>query len=205
MGLHLHLSAFFDNPTTKDYRQGLSALYSATTSFLEAALGLETALASIISYSSNYIYQMTLAAGFSLFKICNSFFSVYIDMEYTKSLFNRTIWAIRSMSISNNDLPQRLAEVLAQMWRMGGAASSSRRDAVANTSVPSENDDSLRLMVRCRMSMSLVFDSVWRWRRDAQAKGKNLEGMMLNILRKFVCEKREPVLLTNDLTIKQHP
>ncbi|EDN08000.1 hypothetical protein HCAG_04510 [Histoplasma mississippiense (nom. inval.)] len=33
-----------------------------------------------------------------------------------------TIWAIRSMSVSSNDLPERLAEVLAQMWRTGGNA-----------------------------------------------------------------------------------
>lgn len=81
------------------------------------------------------------------------------------------------MSVSNNDLPQRLAEVLAQMWRMGNTGPT-RQEVLSNgnTSNPAEKDDSLRLKVRCRMSMSLVYDSVWRWREDFQAKGKNFEG-----------------------------
>lgn len=173
-GLHLRLSAFFDNPTAKDYRQGLLALYLATTLFLDAALNLETTVGPVLAYSPNYIYQMTLAAGFILLKLCKSFFAVHIDMEYTKSLFNRTIWALRSMSVTSNDLPERLAEVLAQMWRTGGAPVSPH---VASSSVSPEMDDTLQLKVRCRMSMSLVYDSVWRWREDFQAKGRNLECM----------------------------
>lgn len=109
-----------------------------------------------------------VAAGCTLLKLCKSFFASHIDMEYTKSLFNRTIWAIRGVSASSNDLPERLAEVLAQMWRLGGATQR------ANNST--DVDDSLRLKVRCRMSMSLLFDSVWRWREDARTKGRNIEG-----------------------------
>ncbi|KKZ66055.1 hypothetical protein EMCG_08168 [[Emmonsia] crescens] len=176
-GLHLRLSAFFDNPTAKDYRQGLLALYLATTLFLDGALNLETTVGPVLAYSPNYIYQMTLAAGFILLKLCKSFFAVHIDMEYTKSLFNRTIWALRSMSVTSNDLPERLAEVLAQMWRTGGAPVSPH---VTSSSVSPEMDDTLQLKVRCRMSMSLVYDSVWRWREDFQAKGRNLESFLKN-------------------------
>ena len=184
-GLHLHLSAFFDNPTTKDYRQALSALYNATTSFLEAALGLETTVGQVLAYSSNYIYQMTLAAGFCLLKLCKSFFAVHLDMEYSKSLFNGTIRALRSMSVSENDLPERMAEVLAQMWRMGGSSMAQPHQITGE-----QPDNSLRLKVRCRMSMSLVFDSVWRWREDAQARGRNLE-----------CEFKQFLLLPGRLVL----
>ncbi|OAX80359.1 hypothetical protein ACJ72_05310 [Emergomyces africanus] len=176
-GLHLRLSAFFDNPTAKDYRQGLLALYLATTLFLDEALNLETTVGPVLAYSPNYIYQMTLAAGFILLKLCKSFFAAHIDMDYTKTLFNRTIWAIRSMSVTSNDLPERLAEVLAQMWRTGGAPVS---PYAPSSSVTPEMDDSLQLKVRCRMSMSLVYDSVWRWREDFQAKGRNLESFLKN-------------------------
>ncbi|EFQ99731.1 C6 zinc finger domain-containing protein [Nannizzia gypsea CBS 118893] len=183
-GLHLHLSIFFENPTTKDYRQGLSALYLATTAFLEEAFGLETSTGPVLSYCSNYIYQMTLAAGFSLFKLCNSFFAVHIDMSYTKSLFSRTISALRHISVTNNDLPQRLAEVLAQMWRMNGVGSRTNQQSQCQRQPgePSSSDtgDSLMLKVRCRMSMSLVFDSVWRWREDFQARGRNFETYLKN-------------------------
>lgn len=114
--------------------------------------------------------QLIVAAGFTLLKLLNSFFANHIDLEYGKSLFNRTIWAIRTISVSMNDLPSRLAEVLAQLWRGGGAGSR------VGTQDVGEVDGSLQLKVRCRMSMSLVFDSVWRWREEFQAKGRgNLE------------------------------
>ena len=115
---------------------------------------------------------MIIAAGFSLLKLMNSFFARHVDFEYGRNLFNRTIQAIRSISVFTNDLPNRLAEVLAQLWRSSGAGS---RQSVATTD---GTDSSLQLKVRCRMSMSLVFDSVWRWREEFQAQGRgNLECM----------------------------
>lgn len=113
---------------------------------------------------------MVVAAGFTLLKLLNSLFAHHIDIEYGKTLFNRAIWAIRTISVATNDLPSRLAEVLAQLWRGGSA--DSRMLHNDNDVV----DSSLQLKVRCRMSMSLVYDSVWRWREEFQAKGRgNLE------------------------------
>jgi len=168
-GLHLRLSAFFDSTTSKDYPQDLLALYFATTAFLDAALNIEMQVGPVLIYATNYIFQMMLAAGFTLLKLLNSFFASHIDVDFAKSLFNKTIWAIRKISVTTNDLPNRLAEVLAQLWRNGGGNQ--------RTSAPTsgEMDSSLQLKVRCRMSMSLVFDSVWRWREDFQQKGRPLE------------------------------
>lgn len=173
-GLHLRLSAFFDSPTSKDYQLDLLALWLSTTSFLEAAFNLETSAGSaIIVYATNYFLQMIIASGFTLLKLLNSFFANHIDLVYGRQLFNRTIWTIRSISVTNNDLPSRLAEVLAQLWRGSGAGSKVS---------PGGNDmadSSLQLKVKCRMSMSLVFDSVWRWREEAQARGgSNLECLL---------------------------
>ncbi len=169
-GLHLRLSAFFDSSDSEHYREDLLGLWLATTAYLERALTIETSAGGVLIYASNYILQMITAAGFTLLKLLNSFFASHIDLDYGKSLFNRTIWAIRTISVTTNDLPSRLAEVLAQLWRGGGAGS--RTDVNGIGSV----DGSLQLKVRCRMSMSHVFDSVWRWREDFQAKGRgNLE------------------------------
>ncbi|KAB8229141.1 hypothetical protein BDV23DRAFT_158988 [Aspergillus alliaceus] len=172
--LHLHLSVFFDDTTGKDYRDRLLSLYVATRTFLEAAMNLETEVGPALSYTPYYIYQMMVAAGCTLLKLGTSFFAAHINMEYTKNLFNRTIWAIRGNSVSSNDLPERLAEVLAQMWRLGSAPTPKP------STESSEMDDSLMLKVRCRMSMSLLFDSVWRWREDARTKGRNLEAYLKN-------------------------
>ena len=172
--LHLRLSTFFDNPATDTHREDLLALYMSTTKFLETALALElptpasSVPISILSYAPFYIFQMLLACGFILLKISNSFFAAFVDMEYTKQLFNRTIYAIRGISVTNNDLPERLAEVLAQVWKTGVLSRGSRNG---------EPDASVQLKVRCRLSMSLVYDSVWRWREDFQirSQGKPIE------------------------------
>ena len=170
--LHLRLSAFFDSPSSNDYRIDLFALWHSTTSFLEAAFNINTAAGNVLVYSTNYILQMIIAAGFSLLKLMNSFFASHVDIEYGRNIFNRTIQAIRSISVFTNDLPNRLAEVLAQLWRSSGAGS--RRLVATNEGT----DSSLQLKVKCRMSMSLVFDSVWRWREEFQAQGRgNLECM----------------------------
>ena len=147
-------------------------MYVATTTFLEVAMNLETEVGPVLSYTPYYIYQMMVAGGCTLLKLCRSFFANHIDMDYTKNLFNRTIWAIRDVSVSSNDLPERLAEVLAQMWRLGGAPTTSNPEV----------DDTLMLKVRCRMSMSLLYDSVWRWREDARTKGRNIEGISFSPL-----------------------
>ena len=111
---------------------------------------------------------MIIAAGFSLHKLLNSFFSHFVDVPYGKALFTKTIQTIRSISVMPNDLPSRLAEVLAQLWREGGAGLKTSDGTL---------DNSLQLKVRCRMSMSLVYDSVWRWREEFLAKGRgNLDG-----------------------------
>ncbi|KAL4875963.1 hypothetical protein BJY04DRAFT_200897 [Aspergillus karnatakaensis] len=172
--LHLHLSAFFDDPTSKDYRERLLSLFFATTTFLEAAMKLQTQVGQNLSYTPYYIYQMMVAGGCTLLKLCKSFFAAHIDMDYTKNLFNRTIWAIRGVSVISNDLPERLAEVLAQMWKLGSAPSPQPPPDGA------EMDDSLMLKVRCRMSMSLLFDSVWRWREDTRTKDRNIEAYLKN-------------------------
>lgn len=169
-GLHLRLAAFFDSASSKDYNTDLLALFLSTSLFLECAFALEIPTGGVLAYTSNYILQMIVAAGFTLLKLLNSSFAHHIDIEYGKTLFNRTIWAIRAISVATNDLPSRLAEVLAQLWRGGGAGS---RMPYNDNDIP---DSSLQLKVRCRMSMSLVYDSVWRWREEFQAKGRgNLE------------------------------
>ena len=145
-------------------------LWFATINFLEQAFDLSTPAGHIIKYATNYLLQMIIAAGFSLLKLLNSFFAQHIDLEYGRNLFARTIRTIRAISVIQNDLTSRLAEVLAQLWRAGGAGMKSSEEWTGAI------NDSLQLKVRCRMSMSLVYDSVWRWREEFQAKGRgNLE------------------------------
>lgn len=169
-GLHFRLSAFFDSPDSPDYQSHLFSLWQSTSSFLECVFDLNNTAGGLLPHASNYILQMIVAAGFALLKLLNSFFADKIKLAYGRELFLRTIQAIRTISVATNDLPSRLAEVLAQMWKSGG---SGLRKGYGQSEWL---DDSLQLKNRCRMSMSLVYDSVWRWREEFQAKGRgNLE------------------------------
>jgi hypothetical protein len=130
----------------------LSNLFLATTSFLGRVLELETSPGNLLSYVTNYILQMLVSAAFALMKLLKSSFSCQIDLEHGRFLFNGTISAIRRISVVDNDRPVRLANVLSQMWN-------------ASCSISATGDDALQLKVRCRMSMSHVYDTVWRWRQ----------------------------------------
>ncbi|KAI9786025.1 MAG: hypothetical protein M1816_008177 [Peltula sp. TS41687] len=177
--LHLRLSAFFDSSTSKSYCQDLLCLYYATKSFLSQLLTLGTPDRLLLSSATNHILQLTVAGGFTLYKLLNSFFASHVDVEEGKGLFRESIWAIRSISVLPNDLPARLAEVLAQLW--SGAGAGAGAGVGKRVGKEGELDGSLMLKVRCRMSMSLVFDSVWRWREEFQAKGQgNLDSAVKN-------------------------
>jgi hypothetical protein len=93
---------------------------------------------------------MIISAAFALMKLLKSDFRRHIDFEHGKLLFNGAISALRRISVMDHDRPVRLADILAQMWNAGGPEDS--------------GDDTLLLKVRCRMSMSHVYDTVWRWR-----------------------------------------
>lgn len=171
--LHMRLSAFFSPPTLPSYRADMLKLYYATTDFLEACLSLESnssvslvgsgyAHGLALTHATNYIFHMMLAAGFSLLKLMHNFLDQHeLDVQGASNLLSRTVWALHTMSVVENDLAERLAEVLAQVWKTS-------KPSPANSATNGEADDSLQLKVKCRMSMSLVFDSVWRWRRNAQ-------------------------------------
>ncbi|KAL2023603.1 hypothetical protein VTK56DRAFT_1760 [Thermocarpiscus australiensis] len=177
-GLHLRLAGFFDSSRTPGYMDDLMALWRATTSYLDYILdGPETCHESyqyqlrdqyFLKYATNYIQQMLVAAGFALLKLMRSFFVKQVDFDRGRTLFHRTIHAIRTTSVVHNDLNWRLAELMVQIWngaRVEGNSSRSQDD-------DPEIDDSLQLKVRCRHSMSLVFDSIWHWREEYQARGR---------------------------------
>lgn len=175
--LHLRLAGFFDGSSTPGYMDDLMGMWRATCSFLDFILDGDTESEEIgpadflLRYATNYIQKMLVAAGFALLKLIRSFFVKYIDFERGRTLFHRTITAIRTTSVVNNDLNWRLAELMVQIWN--GA----RLDAAGQThsnedGSPESIDNSLQLKVRCRHSMSLVFDLIWHWREEYQARGR---------------------------------
>ena len=174
--LHMRLAGFFDASTTPGYIDDLMGLWRAATSFLDEVLeskqtrspGVKSG-GNLLQYATNYIQQMLVAAGFTILKLMRSFFSKTIDFHRGRNLFHATVGAIRRTSVVHNDLQWRLAELMVQMWN--GARLEHTKPNLQDDS-PLHVDDSLQLKVRCRHSMSLVFDSVWRWREEYQAQGR---------------------------------
>lgn len=160
--MHLRLFVLFEPSCSTNYLVNLAELYSAAISFLDRVFAINNNGYSI-KYATNYIMQMLLAAGYTLHRLLNSFFASLVSEEDGKDYFRRAIRTIREMSLVHNDLPMRLAEVLAQLWRAQANVSAAKTDNIVS-SPASSIDTSLQLRVRCRMSMSLVYDSVWRWR-----------------------------------------
>ncbi|KAK9420373.1 putative Zn(2)-C6 fungal-type domain-containing protein [Seiridium cardinale] len=166
--VHLRLAGFFDSSKTPGYMDDLMGLWRAVTSFMD--LLFQDSNQDLLLYATNYMQQMLVAAGFALLKLMRSFFAkTTLDIGRGRALFHNTVQAIRRTSIQNNDLQWRLAELMVQMWN--GARIEETKSSYHETD-PVEIDDSLQLKVRCRHSMSLVFDSIWRWREDYQAQGR---------------------------------
>ncbi|KAK4174280.1 hypothetical protein QBC36DRAFT_313094 [Triangularia setosa] len=200
-GLHLRLAGFFDSSKTPAYLDDLMALWRATTSYLDYILDGDSQCPQeyqyqvrdsyFLQYATNYIQQMLVAAGFALLKLMRSFFAKQIDFERGRNLFHGAIRAIRTTSVVQNDLNWRLAELMVQIWN--GA----RIDAISPSFQANDNpeiDDSLQLKVRCRHSMSLVFDSIWHWREEYQARGRGtLDGkFMFFLVLLFACSSFSP-------------
>ena len=148
----------------------LPALFDASTQFLEYALNLESPSGPLLRYSTNYILQMMIAAAFTLLKLLSSSFASCFDQVAGKQLFERAVWGIREVGVRMNDLPGRFGEVLAQFWKASGA--DRRKPPTSVAASPAAMGNSLQLKVTCRMSMSLVYDSAWRWREEFQSHGK---------------------------------
>jgi hypothetical protein len=175
--LHLKLQVFFENHDSPRYQFALDELYNAVKDFLTTSFGCGIDL----RYAPNYIMQMMIAAAVALLKLLNSFFgfSAYIDRDGGEQLFWETITAIRKMSVRTNDLAQRLAEVFAQMWNAWDTVRV-ENGQVAESIANGEVDASLTLKRRYRMSMSHVFDSIWRWKEELHGERDQLKDAVKN-------------------------
>lgn len=184
-GLHLRLTALFDNPDSPHYVEDLRRLYFAASALVHSFQKLPASQAPDHNnaegsmFATNYMMQMLLAAGFTLLKLLNSFFAVHVDVPAGRSLLLQTITTLRHISVERNDLPQRLAEVLAQLWQSSPQGRGNA--AIFDGSGTTPRKDELQLKVRCRMSMSLLFDSVWRWKDQMGASAsKTLDRAVIN-------------------------
>lgn len=120
-------------------------------------------------YVPRYIEQMILAGAVTLLKLLNSSFESHVDVPAGRSLFSRSVKTLRQLSVRSNDLPQRLAEVMAQLWHTSSASEHRMFNGDEGSNL---KDEGLQLKVRCRSSLSVLFDAIWRWRQQVGQTGR---------------------------------
>jgi transcriptional regulatory protein LEU3 len=136
--LHLHLYSFFNREARLERRDDLVALYLAATSFLDRVFNLQRE--NRLMCAPYHIMQMALAAGFALLKLLNSDFAARLPTDGRQYVL-LTIEALRKSKVETNDLLDRFAEVLAQLWKESSRGRSlhsmSQSPVVSNPGMPS--------------------------------------------------------------------
>jgi transcriptional regulatory protein LEU3 len=158
--VHFHTFFLFDESSSTGYNDRILRLYSSARRLLEHAIEIERNSGAFFRYCSFHIYQMFLCGAFVLLKtLRNGYFAALVDVADGIALFNSATAALRQISCRNNDLPGRLSDVLSYLWNLNPRI------------VCGQGQDGLQLKIQSRMSMSIVYDSLWLWRNQFVANG----------------------------------
>ena len=133
-------------------------------------------------YCSFYAYQSLPLAGFVLLKVVRSeHFAELISHEIATAryLLESCIRLMRVMSVSDNDLALRLSDVLAYLYNHPNPR-------VVNA----EGRAALQLNIQSRLSLSIVFDSLWRWRDQFRHSNTNADGSSALMTGMLILRKR---------------
>ncbi|KAJ6256427.1 hypothetical protein Dda_8928 [Drechslerella dactyloides] len=192
--LHLYSFYLFESPTSSSASTNrIINLYNAAEALVTHILKVEADTSKVIDYCPVYIYQMFTCAAFTMLKVIrSSYFNRYLDVEAGVKGFNDALGGLRNISVADNDLPARMSDVLTQLWEcntlgldrasttagsvdgsVSGAISVTEREEVT------EGGETLHagwdLRIRSRMSMSVVYDSLWKWREQFRERSAILQ------------------------------
>lgn len=141
VSVHLHLHSFFLADPRLERREDLVALYFAATGFLDCVFKLHRE--NRLLFVPYYILQMSLAAGFALLKLLNSDFAARLPVEQGRKYVLQTVEVLRKAKVWPNDLLDRFAEVLAQLWKESSRGRSlhsmSQSPSLSNTGMSAFN------------------------------------------------------------------
>jgi hypothetical protein len=158
--LHLQSYYLFDEPSSESYVERILLLYLTATSFVQLTLDVERDMQGFVQYCPYATVQVFISATFVLLKILrNDYFASIVDAAPGRKLFCVAVSVIRTLSITENDLPCRFANVLHFL-----------ASDVPSHVIAGYGKDGLRLAIRSRDSMSVVFDSLWRWREQCRTQ-----------------------------------
>lgn len=163
--LHLHSFYLLDESSVDGYSDRIVVLYQTAYSLIEQCLEMDNKESEFFHYCPFFCYQVFVSAAFIILKVMmNGYFEKLLDVKSGRKLLDAAISSLRKMSVANNDLPGRLSDVI------GFFCTLTDPRVISGDSI---ND--LRLRVRNRLSMSIVYDSLWEWRKHFQSDGNRDE------------------------------
>ncbi|KAK2933639.1 hypothetical protein FoTM2_004883 [Fusarium oxysporum f. sp. vasinfectum] len=158
LAARLHLQAFylFDHSAMEGYKDRIVGLFSTAYNLVDLGQRLNARLQGFFNHCPFFCYQTYVNAAFVLLKILtNGFFNPIVDAKAGKQLLESSITGLRQISVANNDLPARLGDVIGFFCALPDPA------VVGGVTLI----DLQLKQVRNRLSMSVVYDSLWTWRR----------------------------------------
>lgn len=163
--LSLHSFVLLEDSSIPEYKDRVLILYQSACDLIE--MGLEhhqgdnntnnnNNSSHNLEYHPFFSVQMFISAAFAILRVStNGFFRLLIDAPTAGKLVESAIAALRKASVVNNDLPARLGDVIGFFCTLSDA------ESIGGSTV---EDLQLR-EVRNRLSVSVVYDSLWTWRR----------------------------------------
>ncbi|KAH6961924.1 hypothetical protein BKA56DRAFT_598095 [Ilyonectria sp. MPI-CAGE-AT-0026] len=159
--LHLHAFYLFDDAATDGFNDRIITLYLTASSLIELSLEHDAQEIAFFECCPFYCYQVFVCAAFTVLKILmNGFFQSILDVGSGTKLLEAAIAALKKVSVANNDLPARLGDVIGFFCALPDP-----------TVIGGATTDDLRLkQVKSRLSMSVVYDCLWTWRKHFQTE-----------------------------------
>ncbi|CRG83339.1 hypothetical protein PISL3812_00690 [Talaromyces islandicus] len=111
------------------------------------------------SHFSHFQARVVVVAAICILRVCRSGLRAQVDAEIAEELFFEVVRLSRKLSVDKTDLNAMMATIFTQVW------SSTQLFKFKDGSV-----DGLRLLLRGRLSMSLLFDCLWWWRAEFLGK-----------------------------------
>lgn len=180
---------FFSTPDS-ERNLGILLTYYISCELIQTAARLDKSQ-DFALYCSQYQARALACAAVCILRIQRSDLRTQINTDLGEDMYFESIRMAKKRSIQNNDLDSRTATILTQLW------SSTRVFKFKDGST-----DGLRLFLRGRLSLSVLYDSLWWWRAEFGGKSNpyvEQEPDRMPSSSTGVCEPSTPALGTQML------
>ncbi|KIW26153.1 uncharacterized protein PV07_09273 [Cladophialophora immunda] len=161
--LYLHLFHFFDSCLSEARQAGILRAYNIATSFISTMVAADTA-SDVLAYTPVYLIQSLSTAAQVIFKVLNSSYHRFVDGDAGSMSFHTATVILRRSSLESNDIGDRAASRLTQLWR-------------AYSIIQEKKQEEPVLQVKNRLGASLMYDFLWQYRDHCgiQANGATID------------------------------